>query len=328
MKKLSIICPVYNSEKYLKRCVASISNQTISDFEVILVDDGSTDKSGILCDQLKNSDSRIQVIHQNNQGQAAARNHALDIAQGEYIAFIDSDDYIHPEMFEILLKNAMENHAQISVGGYQTVTGLREFEKIQSEELRCNYWKGKDFLHHCLLDGVDKKPWVLWDKIFHRSCFEHIRMPEGRIHEDNAVVYKIIYEAESVVDCNVPLYYYFQNPDSTVNQPFKKKHLDWLLVPQEMITYFAEKQDGLLWDKANKMYLNELVQMYKKVKENLDNPVIEKKLKKQLMKQYKHEKTRYSMSIKTHPQVYETLYPLYSFMYWSAVGVIGKLRRK
>lgn len=328
MPLLSIIIPVYNVEKYLSHVIESILSQTFSDFELILIDDGSTDNSGALCEQYAKKDNRIKVIHQVNQGQAIARNYALDIVKGEYIGFVDSDDYIHPKMYEVLIDNARRCSAKISVGGYRAVVDRNYMEEILSCDVEPQVWKGSDFLTHCLLDGVDKKQWVLWDKVFHRSCFDNIRMPEGRINEDNAIVYKLLYEADIIADCAAPFYYYYQNSGSTVNQSFKHKHLDWLLVPQEMIMYFQEKQDMVLLDKANKMYLYALEDMYRKTHNFLQDPVVERKMKKDMMDQYCKEKKRYPISIKTHSGLYEILFPRYSTFYWTINGILGKFRRK
>ena len=314
MPIISIIVPVYKAEVYLDRCVQSVFAQSMADFELILVDDGSLDRSGAICDAYAEQDERVRVIHQENQGQAAARNHALDIATGEYIAFVDSDDYIHPRTYEVLMRNMMEHQAKISVGGYQTVFSHDEPFSIETGDAAL--WNGKDFLKHCLFDKVDKKCWVLWDKVFHRSCFDNIRLPEGRIYEDNAEVYKILYDAEKVVDCDAPLYYYYQNPNSTVNQRFKLKHLDWLTVLEEMLGFFKEHGEQELFDKINKTYLFSLAELHKKTKELLDEPAIEKELRKKLKYQYQIEKKKYPISMKTHPWLYDELYPLYAKIYW------------
>lgn len=325
MPQISVVVPVYNAEAFLDRCVQSILAQTLQDFELFLIDDGSPDRCGEMCDAYAEQDSRIKVIHQKNAGQAAARNRALDIATGEYFAFADSDDYIHPRSFEILLGNAKKHNAQISVGSYQSVTGLVEHAPIG--ELPSRVWQGQEFLRHCLLDSVDKKPWVLWDKIFHRDCFQNIRFPEGRIYEDNAVVYRMLYEAETVADCDAKLYYYFFNESSTVNQTFKLKHLDWLKVLEEMIPYFEEKQDQILVDKLNKSYLYALADLHKKVSIHLNEPAVLEELKVKLKKQYAQEKAKYPISIKTHPNVIEILRPTYARFYWTAQGILSRFRK-
>lgn len=323
MAEISIIVPVYNVKKYLSRCVDSILAQTLHDFELILIDDGSTDSSGKICDEYAAKDSRIRVMHQENQGQAAARNRALDIAQGEYIGFVDSDDYIHPQMYEVLMRHARKHDADISVCGYELVTQGGVLKTLQNDA--CTQWNGKEFLTHCLLNHVDKKPWVLWDKIFRRSCFASLRMPEGRINEDNAVVYKTLYEAECVVDCSEELYYYFQHDQSTVNQRFAKKHLDWLIVLEEMLAYFAEKKDDVLLDKINRSYLFALEDLYQKAKEHLHDRETEKELLGKLRMHWQKERKRYLISIKTHPGVYGILFPTYSRIYWTAQGIVAKM---
>lgn len=325
MPQISIIVPVYNVEKYIHRCLDSIIAQTFTDWECILVDDGSSDNSGKICDEYAEKDNRFKVIHKENGGQAIARNMALDIATGDYISFVDSDDCVHPQYLEILCHNATENGAQIS-----TCSCLDFSTDIPTNifiDSACDSWIGKDFLTHCLLDGIPKKPWVLWDKLWHRSCFENVRMPEGRIFEDNAIVYKIIYEADRVADCNSQLYFYFQNMTGTVNQPFKKKHLDWLLVPKEMMEYFHQKGDNILEDKASKIYLNELIINFNKTKKYISDRNIEKSLKKDLSKQVKIERNKYPIIIKTHPQIYEILHPVYSELYWSIKGILSKFKR-
>ncbi len=324
MPALSIIVPVYNAEAYFARCVDSILAQTMKDFELILVDDGSPDRCGVMCDAYAEQDQRIKVIHQANAGQAVARNRALDIAQGEYFAFVDSDDYIHPQMLEILLTNARKHHAKISVGCCQTVNSLITLSSIQYSEAR--QFSGPEFLRHCLLNGVDKKPWILCDKIFHRSCFQSIRMPEGRIYEDNSVVYRLLYEAEVVADCDDILYFYYQNESSTVNQTFKLKHLDWLKVLEEMIPYFEEKQDQILVDKLNKSYLYALTDLYQKVKTHLNEPAVLAELKGKLKSQYKQEKEKYPITIKTHPNVIQILRPTYARIYWTVQGLLSRFK--
>jgi hypothetical protein len=175
---------------------------------------------------------------------------------------------------------------------------------------------------------VPHKAWLLCDKLFHRSCFTERRLPEGRIYEDNATVYQLLYEADQIAECDEMLYYYFQNEDSTVNQTFRRKHLDWLLVPEEMIAYFEKHADTVLLEKANKMYLSALEDMCRKVSANLDDPQLEKELKKKLRDQYERERKKYSITIKTHPGLYEILFPRYSKCYWTSQGILKKFARR
>lgn len=325
MPLISIIVPVYNAEPYLDRCVQSILAQTMEDFELILVDDGSPDRCGEMCDAYAKADPRIRVLHQANAGQAVARNRALDIAQGEYLAFVDSDDYIHPKMLELLLHNAHTHGAKISVGCCETVSGMVPFAPITSEEPKL--YTGPEFLRHCLLHNIPLKPWILCDKLFHRSCFTDLRMPEDRIYEDNAVVYRAIYEADRIADCDATLYYYFFNESSTVNQNFKLKHLDWLKVLEEMIPYFEQKQDAILVDKLNRSYLFSLADLYQKVFQHLDEPAVLTELKNKLKKQYTGEKKKYPITIQTHPNVVEILRPAYAKCYWTVQGLLSRFKK-
>ena len=325
MPMISVIVPVYNVEKYIHRCIDSILNQTFSDFELILVDDGSPDDCGAICEEYAAKDSRIRVLHQENRGQAAARNRALDMARGEYIAFVDSDDWVHPRYLEILLGNAREKKADVSVCGHRKVTEILPFHEI--EEGSAEVLSGADFVRMGLTGQIPNRVWILCDKLFRRECFEHIRMPEGRINEDNATVYKVLYEARQVAFCDEILYYYFFNETSTVNQAFRRKHLDWLLVPEEMIRYFTEKQDAVLVDRCRKMYLSALEDMFRKVKANLNDPALEWELKGKLRTLYRQEKKRYPITIRTHPGVVEILYPKYAYLYWTARGILEKFKK-
>lgn len=326
MPEISIIVPVYNVEKYIRRCLDSILTQTFTDWECILVDDGSPDNSGMICDEYAAKDSRFKVIHKENGGQAIARNMALDIVIGEYIAFVDSDDCIHKNYLDTLYHNAVTHNAQISVCGYRDFTDNIPSDISVNTALTVS--NGKDFLTHCFMDNIPKKPWVLWDKLWHRSCFENVRMPEGRINEDNAVVYKILYETQTIVDCSDEMYYYFYNTSGTVNQTFRKKNLDWLLVPQEMIEYFKEKKDKVLEDKANKIYLGALVDCYLKTQQYIGDKQILTELKDALQKQVNTEQKKYPITIETHPQIFEILHPTYSKLYWTKKGLSHKLKGK
>lgn len=325
MSTISVITPVYNVEKYIHRCIDSILAQTFSDFELILVDDGSPDRCGVICDEYAAKDDRIVVLHQENRGQAAARNRALDMARGEYIAFVDSDDWVHPRFLEVLLSNAREQQADVSVCGHRKVTDIVPFQEVGNSS--ADALSGEEFVRLGLTGQIPNRVWLLWDKLFRRECFERIRMPVGRINEDNATVYKVLYEAKRVAFCDVPLYYYFYNETSTVNQKFCRKHLDWLLVPEEMIRYFTEKQDPVLVDKCRKMYLSALEDMFRKVKANLDDPALERELKGKLRELYRQEKKRYPITIQTHPGLMEILYPRYAYVYWTMRGILGKFKK-
>ena len=209
---ISVIVPVYRVEAYLKCCVDSIRNQTYSNLEIILVDDGSPDNCGALCDEMVLQDSRIRVIHKPNGGLSDARNAGIDIAQGEYLGFVDSDDWIEPGMYEQLLTEALQENVKLVCGGrydFFEETGEKKVglcpehrEVVSGEELvrRIFTWQRIDS--------------AAWDKLYHRSLLQTIRYPVGKIVEDVPTTYKIALLAGRAVMLNVPVYNYRHRPGS------------------------------------------------------------------------------------------------------------------
>lgn len=329
MPTISVIVPVYNTSQYLHRCVDSILAQTFTSFELLLVNDGSTDESGAICDEYAAKDSRVRVFHQENQGQAAARNHALDWlfanSDSEYISFVDSDDWVHERYLELLYRNIQDYSASISIQGCQRLTEGDNTELGDLDAIKV--WDGVSFLTDCLVKYVPFKPWVLCGKLFRRTCFASIRLPEGRFYEDNAVLYKLLYYADRVVDGNVILYYYWQHADSTVHQKTEKIIRDKLLIPQEMMDFITEHELRPLLPRVNQMYLNALCDGYRDATREFNAPKLAAELKARLKEQYHHYKNYYPISIRSHPIVYEILFPVYSYFYWTINGVLLKLKR-
>lgn len=211
-KLLSVIVPVYNVEEYLTRCVDSILAQTYENLEVILVDDGAKDNSGAICDGFAAKDSRVKVIHKENGGLSSARNAGLDVARGEYIAFVDSDDWIAPDAYAHLMELAEKYDVKLVCGGRYDVSGKtgaktvglcpKKEEVISAEEL-----VGRIFLW----DGCDSSA---CDKLYHHSILENFRYPEGKVCEDVPVTYKIVLSAGRVAMSDRPFYHYYHRPGS------------------------------------------------------------------------------------------------------------------
>lgn len=242
MAQISIIVPVYNVEPFLHRCVDSIIAQRFHDFEVILIDDGSQDDSGRICDVYAESDSRIQVIHQRNGGLSAARNAGIDCAckcsKSEWLAFVDSDDWLHPEYLEYLYRAATENHVQISVCDYlETSTTLfAEGGPYQVES-----WEWDKLLMNNNVCAI-----VAWNKLYAKNLFFGIRYPPGRIHEDEFTTYKLLHRAGTVSYLPLPLYYYFQNENSITGAKFSLRRLDAADALQERIQYVRKLNNDQL----------------------------------------------------------------------------------
>lgn len=208
MPILTIIVPVFNTIKYLRKCVDSILSQDFDDFEIILIDDGSTDGSASLCDILCDSDSRIRVVHQRHLGVAEARNTGVAMAKGEFVGFVDSDDWIEPGMFRQMIAAANHHHADIAICRMQTVSpesGVLKVNGIDDEVVMDNVEATKQIL-------CNKKIYsFLWDKVFSRKLFRNIKFPTGRLFEDSATTYKLFYRANRVVTTPSIGYNYLNN---------------------------------------------------------------------------------------------------------------------
>ncbi len=246
---ITLIVPVYNVEDYLDRCVMSIRNQTYKNLEIILVDDGATDNSGKLCDQYAAQDERIKVIHKENGGLSSARNAALEIATGSYIGFVDSDDYIHPQMFEKLYEACIRNQAQISICCHYTERGnklLIEDYIIDEEEI----FTPKEALKILVQDKGMKN--YAWDKLYKAELFEGVRYPDGRNYEDIATTYLLFYKADKL--CRIPEYlYYYQIREGSIssNMSDEKWHKNCYQIfvsQRERYEYFLEKNEKELAD--------------------------------------------------------------------------------
>ncbi|WP_303979043.1 SP_1767 family glycosyltransferase [Streptococcus danieliae] len=213
---ISIVVPVYNVSGYLRRCLDSILKQTYGQFEVILVNDGSTDGSGLICQDYATKDSRIRLVHQENQGPSAARNLGLQLAQGEYVTFVDADDFLEATYLEVLYRGLVENDADISICNFTSFNEERQsflFSITQEMFFEQTYsvqeWLQKES------SGANNFHLVFTFspmKLFKRSLWEGIAYPLGRLREDDATIYKLYLKAKRIHFSNQPLYYYSQSP--------------------------------------------------------------------------------------------------------------------
>lgn len=243
MPKISVIVPVYNVEKYLRQCIDSILAQTFADFELILVDDGSTDKCGAICDEYAKKDYRIKVIHQKNGGLSAARNAGLDIAAGNYVAFIDSDDLVRDRYLEVLYNALIESESDISTcrslvfddgddKGVCPYSGSGEKMTISGKDACLSIYIGDGRTHV-----------VAWGKLYRKALFKNIRYPLSKIHEDDAVTPIVFYHANKVTICEDCLYMYRTRDGSIMNQKFSAKRFECIEAIDNCISFFAEKEE-------------------------------------------------------------------------------------
>ena len=222
MAVISVITPVYRVESYIHRCVDSILNQSYSDFELILVDDGSPDNCGPICDEYARQDSRVHVIHQKNGGLSAARNSGVDWvfanSDSQWLTFIDSDDWIHRDYLKTLLEAAQKFDVPISMCSLSRTAHVLKDAKLPDDVGRCiNVQQA-----YCEFYGMCMTACC---KLYRTDLLENIRFPVGKLHEDCYVTHIPLFEAGKVAVCDVPLYYYFTNPGSITRMKWSEKRL-------------------------------------------------------------------------------------------------------
>ena len=259
MPDISIVVPVYNVEKYLTRCVNSIYAQTFSDWELILVDDGSPDSSGRICDENALLDDRVYVIHKINGGLSSARNTGIDwafaIDNSKWISFIDSDDWVHKQYFQFLFESGEKTNSQISMTGYETTFDSQINDKLLDKKKYKSFCISGKEACLCLYDQ-DKANNIARNtrysfvsacvKIYDRNLFQSVRFPNGMIHEDQGTTYKILYKANKVALVDETLYYYFINSNGITHGLFSKKHFDDILLLEEAETFFRKRNDNTM----------------------------------------------------------------------------------
>lgn len=215
MPRLSIIVPVYKVEKYIHKCVDSILNQTFTDFELILIDDGSPDNCGRICDEYAEKDSRVRVIHKENGGLSDARNHGIDVSKGEILSFIDSDDWIAPVTYEKVIGYLESNGLDIVHFDVCEVKNGKEYIAYHGAENQV--LSGKEALYDILVDKIDNSA---CDKVFKKTVFSDVRFPYGRKYEDVSTIYKVFNNADRIGYYKGAFYYYLKREGSIVATSF------------------------------------------------------------------------------------------------------------
>ena len=224
---LSIIVPIYNVSRYLNQCIVSLINQTIDEpYEIILVDDGSTDRCPEMCDEYARKYKNVIVLHKKNGGLSEARNVGIEQAKGEWIAFVDSDDFVEFTMFEKLYH---------LVNNYHTRMAMVDFRWVDEKGNSTQYDTEDDFLNGCVseekiyqkLMSIHAGHYIVaWNKLYHRSLWSQRRFPVGKIHEDQFIMHEIFFEAKKVACTNDKLYNYRKSSGSIMNSKFSIKRLD------------------------------------------------------------------------------------------------------
>lgn len=276
---ISVIVPVYNVYSFLGECVESICNQTFADLEILLVDDGSTDQSGVLCDKYAEKDDRIRVIHQQNQGLSGARNTGVKHANAEFIVFVDSDDRIHSEMIQALYKAMQQNDADISICSHKIIqenepkeqTGI-SIENLENIEILTGRECVKRMYSAQPIDMV-----VAWNKLYKKEIFSQLQYPVGRLHEDEFLTYKILYPLAKCVYVKAPLYEYRMRKNSIVSNKSFRRLKDKMDAYKERYIYFEHNDDRELYCEALRRYETSIAELILYLEENhLERDLIRK----------------------------------------------------
>ena len=328
MPQISVIVPVYKVEPYLHRCVDSILGQTFTDFELILVDDGSPDNCGAICDEYAEKDSRIHVIHQPNGGLSAARNTGIDWAfansDSQWLSFIDSDDWVHPCFLDYLQKAVHEYKTDVSVC---EMIRVELYFPYPEKEFHAEIMDWESFYIAGWARGA-----VAWNKLYRKELFAKYRYPVGRINEDEFVTYLLLEKAGKVALLDSELYYYFQNPEGIMKSSFSMKKLDALDALKEQCR-FAKKRG------YRRFYLSRMDGRLKKAAEYLitlnDSTEIKENEKKSIERALRSTMRSVLISegqtiapIKENRWYYELAFPGLAWFYWTGVGVFKRITRK
>lgn len=250
---VSVIVPVYKVEKYLRNCLDSLVGQTLSNWEAILVDDGSPDRCGEICDEYAAKDSRFKVIHKENGGLSSARNAALPIAKGTFIFFLDSDDYLHCKALKSLCVIATEYDVDIVQCNF-----IRGEESKFPEIVESGY---SYYDNHSIFTSFAAKI-ITWGKLYRRNVIEDIRFPVGLINEDDFTTWKFYYRAKRIMVTDTPYYYYTVNSGSIMANQQRKPNLNYFNAYRERIDFFIKTGDADLEAISRIQWMKSLALLY------------------------------------------------------------------
>lgn len=241
MAKVSVIVPVYKVENYLKKCVNSLINQTLKDIEIILVDDGSPDSCGKICDEYAKNDSRVKVIHKQNEGLSEARNVGIMAAKSPYIGFVDSDDYVAEDMYEILYENLIKTHADVAICGLYDCYRTKKIPQFAGNE-------------HLILDNEEALGLALEgvkltvnavNKLYKKELFSEIKFPKGKLSEDAFTIPLVLARARTVVFDSRPKYFYVHRGDSITTSDFKLQEFNIVEAYEQNLQLVKKRFPGL-----------------------------------------------------------------------------------
>ena len=320
MPTISVIVPIYKVEKYIHRCIDSILAQTYRDFELILVDDGSPDNCGAICDGYAAKDSRIVVIHQENGGLSAARNAGIDWAfansDSQWLTFIDSDDWVHAEYLQRLLDAAEEHGVYLSVCGYAETQGEEVFCGVSASQL----WSPEDFYVQHNVNAI-----VAWGKLYRKEAFAAVRYPVGRLHEDEFTTHKLLFACDKIAVIPEPLYAYFQNPEGITKSQWNPKRLDAAYGLNAQRLFFREKGFERAHRMAAAACASHLCGAIDRLRQFPGSKKNMRKVRRMLRVILRQERRMFPFQ-KEHWWKYELAYPRAMYLYWTWIGIMNKFK--
>lgn len=324
---ISVVVPIYNVEKYLNRCVDSILNQTFTDFELILVDDGSPDNCGKICDEYAEKDNRVRVIHKPNGGLSDARNAGIEWAlknsDSEWITFIDSDDWVDIQYLEFLLKAVVENNTLISVCKYYATDNV--VKNDEKKIFKSERWDVEDFQEQKYYYSISSCV-----KLYKKDLFSDIRFPIGKLHEDAFTTWKVMLKVSEVSFLDLDLYFYFYNSESIMHAKWTPRRIDEIEAYEERIDFYEKNRMFKLKLRVEKAFLNILVSQINSIMST--NNIIDRKkyikiLRRKLRVNLRKYKKILSITIKDDPGIFECAYPKRMWLYWVVNAQINKIRK-
>lgn len=314
---LSIVVPVYNVEKYITKCLDSIINQNYDNIEVIVIDDGSTDKSGLICDKFALEDKRVKVIHTSNKGVSHARNLGIVSAKGKYLTFVDADDYVDEDIYEVLLADIVSYSADIAMCNMcQNKKSVFRFgEKSETVKL----YTGSEMLEHFYGNNYVMAV-VVWNKVYRMEMFDGIQFPEGLTREDEFVMHKIMYNAKIVSFRNKGLYHYMTHKESITRQKDLGR-LNRLTAVEDRLQFFYDKQMIKLYYLSLLRLLNDSARCYFYVLIHFEEKEVLQDIRERFMNHYSEipEMKSFFRKKKIYPKLFITKYLLIKLFYLMCV---------
>ena len=322
---ISIIVPVYNCELFLEECINSVLSQTFEDYELILIDDGSTDSSGDICEKYRKKDRRISVYHQINKGQSEARNFGIGVSRAEWIAFVDGDDRIHPQYLEIFYKTVTEKKSCIAACKVVEDSSIPDSFEVPIEKYTVSEHIADERQLFFTLAEEKYTGAIVCAKLVKKEIVNKYLFEPGRLYEDNAVVFKWLYEAGRYTEIDVPLYFYRFNPEGSTKRKLTDRQVnDYLWSKNEKVVFCKENNMNRAYQKQLSVYYQEATRCYFELRKT--DPVNAERIRKETIKRFRKDRRKIQLTKKQAIYIQELLHPVLMSIYWKLHSVFHHLK--